>query len=79
MGSSTSGPSGPSAELPDHELQARLAEAVSAYAKRVLEGGALPPFAEDHQVGQTEVAICAAAMLKQVEVYSFELATMFNV
>ena len=41
----------------------------------VLEGGALPPFAEDHQVGQTEVAICAAAMLKQVEVYSFELAT----
>ena len=76
MGSSTSGPSGPPA---DHELQVRLAEAVSAYAKRVLEGGALPPFAEDHQVGQTEVAICAAAMLKQVEVYSFELATMFNV
>ena len=79
MGSSTSGPSRPAAELPDHELQVRLAEAVSAYARRVLEHGALPPFPDDHDVGQTEVAISAAAMLKQVEVYSFELATMFNV
>jgi hypothetical protein len=79
MGSSTSGPSPPAPELPDHEVQARLAEAVRAYARRVLEGDALPPFPEDHDVGQTEVAIAAAAMLKQVEVYSFELATMFNV
>lgn len=79
MGSSTSGPSGSAPGPSDHELQSRLAEAVSAYAQRVLEGGALPPFPEGHSVGQTEVAIAAAAMLKQVEVYSFELATMFNV
>jgi hypothetical protein len=72
-------PSPPDAGVPDHELQARLAEAVRAYARRVLEGGPLPPFPEGHEVGQTEVAISAAAMLKQVEVYSFELATMFNV
>lgn len=79
MGSSTSRPKEPAPELSDDELQVRLAEAVSAYAKRVLERGALPPFPEGHSVGQTEVAISAAAMLKQVEVYSFELATMFNV
>ena len=50
-----------------------------AYAGRVLEGGDLPPFAEGDDVDQTAVAITAAAILKAAEVYSFELAAMFNV
>lgn len=66
-------------ELSDQEIQRRLAEAVSAYARRVLEGGNLPPFPEGREVSQTDVAISAAAMLKQAGVYSFELAAMFNV
>jgi len=63
----------------DLEIQRALAAAVNAYAGRVLEGGDLPPFPEDHEVSQTAVAVTAAAMLKLAEVYSFELAAMFNV
>jgi hypothetical protein len=66
-------------ELTDREIQERLADAVSAYAKRVLERGGLAPFPDDREVSQTDVAISAAAMLKQAGVYSFELAAMFNV
>ncbi|HZV48868.1 MAG TPA: hypothetical protein VFD49_03790 [Candidatus Dormibacteraeota bacterium] len=73
MGSSTS------RSESDLEIQRRLAAAVKAYAERVLEGGDLPPFPEDHDVSQTAVAISAAAMLKMVQVYSFELAVMFDV
>lgn len=63
----------------DTEIQEALAAAVRAYAGRVLEGGDLPPFAEGDDVDQTAVAITAAAILKAAEVYSFELAAMFNV
>jgi hypothetical protein len=68
-----------SASEADLAIQRALAAAVDAYAERVLEGGDLPPFPGDHEVSQTAVAVTAAAMLKMAEVYSFELAAMFNV
>jgi hypothetical protein len=63
----------------DAELQRHLAEAVEAYAARVQEHGELHPFPPGREVTPTDVAITAAAMLKAAEVYSFELAAMFNV
>jgi hypothetical protein len=60
-------------------LREQLAEAVSAYAACALEGDDFPPFPSEGEVSETHVAIAAAAMLKQAGVYSFELATMFNV
>jgi hypothetical protein len=69
--------SAPSAE--QRAIQERLAEALSSYATCVLDGDDFPPFPSDREVSETHVAIAAAAMLKQASVYSFELATMFNV
>jgi hypothetical protein len=70
--------------MPDHpvtdaEIQRRLADAIRAYAARVQELGELDPFPPGSEVTPTDVAITAAAMLKAAEVYSFELAAMFNV
>ena len=60
-------------------VQRALAEAVSAYGARVREHGEIPPFPADHTVSSTDVAITAAAMLKACEIYSFEIAAMFDV
>lgn len=67
------------AESSDAAIQRNLADAVKAYTARVLERGDLLPFPPDHDVSQTAVAVTAAAMMKSVDVYSFELAAMFNV
>jgi hypothetical protein len=61
----------------DAELQRALANAVEGYALRVREYGDIAPF--DREVAPTDVAITAAAILKAAEVYSFEIAAMFNV
>ena len=71
-------PADPSAAS-DAELQCALASAIEGYALRVREHGEIPPFPSDHEVAATDVAITAAAMLKAAEVYSFEIAAMFNV
>lgn len=63
----------------DAAVQRALAEAVSAYGLRVREHGELAPFPPDREVAPTDVAIAAAAMLKAADVYSFEIAAMFNV
>jgi hypothetical protein len=71
----------PAAPTPggDLALQRALAEAVRAYGSRVREHGEIPPFAAGDDVAATDVAVTAAAMLKAAEVYSFEIAAMFNV
>jgi hypothetical protein len=63
----------------DAALQRALADAISAYGARVREHGEIPPFPPDRAVQTTDVAIAAAAMLKAAEIYSFEIAAMFNV
>ena len=63
----------------DAEVQRALAHATEAYALRVREHGEMAPFPGDHAVAATDVAITVAAMLKAAEVYSFEIAAMFNV
>jgi hypothetical protein len=63
----------------DAALQRALADAVSAYGSRVREHGELAPFPAESTVAATDVAFTAAAMLKAAEVYSFEIAAMFNV
>jgi hypothetical protein len=63
----------------DAALQRTLAEAVAAYGRRVREHGELSPFPSDTEVAPTDVAFTAAAMLKAAEVYSFEIAALFNV
>lgn len=68
----------PSAER-DAEIQRALADAIEAYAARVHEHGDIPPFPADREVSPTDVAITAAAILKAAEVYSFEIAAMFNI
>jgi hypothetical protein len=68
----------PSAES-DAAVQRALAEAVAAYGARVREHGEIPPFPGDRTVTSTDVAITAAAMLKASEIYSFEIAAMFDV
>jgi hypothetical protein len=77
MASSTSTPE-PSA-AGDAEIQRRLVEAIEAYAARVQEYGELAPFPPGREVTPTDVAITTAAMLKAAEIYSFEIAAMFNV
>lgn len=72
-------PSGrPSAES-DVAVQRALADAVAAYGARVREHGEIPPFPGGRTVTSTDVAITAAAMLKASEIYSFEIAAMFDV
>jgi hypothetical protein len=63
----------------DAALQRALAEAVTAYGTRVREHGEIPPFPGDRPVDGTDAAITAAAMLKACEIYSFEIAAMFNI
>jgi hypothetical protein len=63
----------------DEALRAALADAVQAYAARVHEYGDLDPFPADRDVLPSDVAVCAAAMLKAAEVYSFEIAALFNI
>jgi len=63
----------------DLALQTALADAIEAYAARVHEYGEIPPFPEGREVQPSEVATTAAAILKAAEVYSFEIAAMFNI
>jgi hypothetical protein len=63
----------------DAALQRALADAVAAYGARVREHGEIAPFPADRAVSSTDVAITTAAMLKASEVYSFEIAAMFDV
>lgn len=63
----------------DAALQRALADAVAAYGTRVREHGELAPFPPGGGVSSTDVAVTAAAMLKASEIYSFEIAAMFNV
>ena len=69
---------GPSPER-DAALQRALADAVAAYGARVREHGEIAPFPAGGAVSSTDVAITAAAMLKASEIYSFEIAAMFDV
>ncbi len=73
------GPSPPPSAESDAALQRALAEAVAEYGARVREHGEIPPFPGDAAVTGTDVAITAAAMLKASEIYSFEIAAMFDV
>jgi len=63
----------------DEALQRALADAVEAFGARVREHGELGAFPPDRSVGATDVAVTAAAMLRAAEVYSFEIAAMFNI
>jgi hypothetical protein len=63
----------------DEALQRALADAVEAFGSRVREHGELGAFPPGRSVGATDVAITAAAMLRAAEVYSFEIAAMFNI
>jgi hypothetical protein len=63
----------------DAALQRALADAVSAFGQRVREHGEIPAFPTDANVAPTDVAFAAAAMLKAAEVYSFEIAALFNI
>ena len=63
----------------DAALQRALADAVAAYGARVREHGELAPFPPGRELAATDVAITAAAILKAADVYSFEIAAMFNI
>ncbi len=60
-------------------LQRALADAVAAYGARVREHGEIAPFPAERTVSSTDVAVTAAAMLKASEIYSFEIAAIFDV
>lgn len=72
-------PTPPPTPASDAELQRALADAVTAFGRRVREHGELPPFPGDAHVTPTDVAFTAAAMLKAADVNSFEIAALFNV
>lgn len=74
----TRAPGAPTPES-DAALQHALAEAVTAFGSRVREHGEIPAFPGGAQPAPTDVAFTAAAMLKAAEVYSFELAALFNI
>jgi hypothetical protein len=76
---STPEPSGRPSAQSDAAVQRALADAVVAYGARVREHGELPPFPAETAVSSTDVAFTAAAMLKASEIYSFEIAAMFDV
>jgi hypothetical protein len=63
----------------DMVVQTALADAVEAYAARVNAAGELPAFPEGRQVSASDVAVTVAAMLSSAEIYSFEIAAMFNI
>jgi hypothetical protein len=71
-------PAPPSADS-DAALQRALADAIEAYAARVHEFGELAPFPPEREVLATDVAVAAAAILRAADVYSFEIAAMFNI
>jgi hypothetical protein len=79
LSTSTPDRAGPPSSEGDAALQRALADAVSAYGARVREHGEIPPFPSGGAVQTTDVAITAAAMLKASEIYSFEIAAMFDV
>jgi hypothetical protein len=76
---STPEPAGRPSPERDEALQRALADAVAAYGARVREHGEIAPFPAESAVSRTDVAITAAAMLKASEIYSFEIAAMFDV
>jgi hypothetical protein len=63
----------------DEEIQEMLASAVKAYAARLRDGAELSPFPAGKEIDATDVAITVAALMKASEIYSFEVAAMFNV
>jgi hypothetical protein len=63
----------------DEEIQEILAGAVKAYAARLRDGAELAPFPAEQEVDATDVAMTVAALMKASEIYSFEVAAMFNV
>ena len=63
-------------QLPDPERRRLFGALVRDYAQRGTEAG--PPF-EESEVTATEVAVTVAAMMRAVEVTSFEVAALFNV
>lgn len=71
----------PGAPTPESDaaLQRALADAVTAFGRRVHAHGELPPFPSDADVAPTDVAFTAAAMLKAADVNSFEIAALFNI
>ncbi len=79
MSTSTPEPAGRPSPERDAALQRALADAVVAYGARVREHGEIAPFPAEGTVSSTDVAITAAAMLKASEIYSFEIAAMFDV
>jgi hypothetical protein len=79
MESSLSPPDLEHPRLRDEEIQEMLASAVEAYAGRLQEGADLQPFPAGSETSATDVAMAVAAMLKASEIYSFEVAAMFNV
>jgi hypothetical protein len=72
-------PTPPPSAASDAALQHALADAVTAYGRRVRDHGELPPFPGDADITPTDVALTAAAMLKAADVNSFEIAALFNV
>ena len=79
MSTSTPEPAGRPSPERDAALQRALADAVAAYGARVREHGEIAPFPAESTVSSTDVAVTAAAMLKASEIYSFEIAAMFDV
>jgi hypothetical protein len=79
LSTSTPDPAGAPSPHTDLALQRALADAIAGYAARVREHGEIPPFPAGAAVSATDVAVTAAAMLKASEIYSFEIAAMFNI
>jgi hypothetical protein len=79
LSTSTPDLAGPPSPDTDLALQRALVDAIAGYAARVREHGELPPFPAGGTVSATDVAVTAAAMLKASEIYSFEIAAMFNI
>lgn len=75
----TGAPKSPPTSESDTALQRALADAVTAFGRRVREHGQIPPFPADADVAPADVAFAAAAMLKAAEVTSFEIGALFNI
>lgn len=60
-------------------VQERLADAIEAYCELRRQGHDVAPFPADRELSPTAVAVAAAAMLKAYDIYSFEIAGIFNV
>lgn len=66
------------AELDEAAVQALLAAAVRAYATKVEQDGAFPPFDDAATPNATEALTAVAAILRAVEVEAFELGMWMN-